>query len=48
MRPGSGLVLAAAKVRRVTLLQATHFVNLDRSVHGRAQLLKELLDFLGQ
>ena len=36
----------SARVRVVVILGATHFVHLDRPEHGRAQLLKEILDFV--
>jgi pimeloyl-ACP methyl ester carboxylesterase len=38
----------AARVKRVTIPQATHFVHLDRPEHGRAQLVREILEFVSQ
>jgi pimeloyl-ACP methyl ester carboxylesterase len=36
----------SARVKVVVIPEATHFVHLDRPEHGRAQLLKEISDFL--
>jgi pimeloyl-ACP methyl ester carboxylesterase len=36
----------AAKVKVVVLKGATHFVHLDRPVHGRQTLVDEVVDFL--
>ena len=40
--------LVHAPARTITIPDATHFVHLDRPERGRARLLEEVLDFLGQ